>query len=206
MYVKQKTPKGKIALLLGVGASVGYSYLTHDDRDFVKLGFNHQVDETWSTVRKYFGVYYTAYNAIATQFGGVYKYFADPPKEKLLPDIPQPHARRMLTLVIDLDQTLTYTTWSREKGHITRRRPYTKEFLRRMINAGAEIVVFGNAVSFVTAGIAQALDPRGEFISAVLAREHMQYVDGRNVKDLSKLNRDMSRVLLLDDDPECFYL
>ena len=37
-----------------------------------------------------------------------------------------------------------------------------------------------------------------------LYRESTRYVDGKYVKDLSHLNRDMSKVIIMDSNPEAF--
>lgn len=39
-----------------------------------------------------------------------------------------------------------------------------------------------------------------------LYRNSTQYKDGKHVRDLSKLNRDLSNVLLLTSDPDAFFL
>lgn len=42
------------------------------------------------------------------------KKYADPPSDKLLPDLP-PHARHIKTLVLDLDNVLVHSDWSRAR-------------------------------------------------------------------------------------------
>jgi hypothetical protein len=42
------------------------------------------------------------------------KKYADPPSDKLLPDLP-PHARHIKTLVLDLDDVLVHSDWSRAR-------------------------------------------------------------------------------------------
>ena len=39
-----------------------------------------------------------------------------------------------------------------------------------------------------------------------LYRNSTQYKDGKHVRDLSKLNRDLSNVLLITSDPDAFFL
>ncbi len=38
--------------------------------------------------------------------------YADPPNDRLLPDLP-PHARHIKTLVLDLDDVLVHSDWTR---------------------------------------------------------------------------------------------
>lgn len=42
------------------------------------------------------------------------KKYADPPSDKLLPDLP-PHARHIKTLVLDLDNLLVHSDWTRQR-------------------------------------------------------------------------------------------
>lgn len=49
--------------------------------------------------------------------------------------------------------------------------------------------------------ILQRLDPVG-YIPYRLYRSDTQYTDGKHVRDLSKLNRDLSKVLLITADPD----
>ena len=50
--------------------------------------------------------------------------------------------------------------------------------------------------------IIEKLDPYGFFITYKLFRESTRSVDGSVVKDLSYLNRDLSKVIIMDTDPE----
>ena len=58
----------------------------------------------------------------------------------------------------------------------------------------------------MTDGIVAALDPKGQFVHHRLGKEYTVYRDGKHIKDLSRINRDISRVIIVDDDPECFSL
>lgn len=48
-----------------------------------------------------------------------------------------------------------------------------------------------------------AFDPSG-VVSYRLFKEHITWKDGMFIKDLSKLNRDLSRVIMIDDNAEGF--
>lgn len=43
-----------------------------------------------------------------------WKKYADPPSDKLLPDLP-PQVQHVKTLVLDLDDVLVHSDWSRER-------------------------------------------------------------------------------------------
>lgn len=46
------------------------------------------------------------------QLEGEMKKYADPPSDRLLPDLP-PNARHIKTLVLDLDDVLVHSDWTR---------------------------------------------------------------------------------------------
>lgn len=49
--------------------------------------------------------------------------------------------------------------------------------------------------------ILERLDP-GRLIQYRLTRDATRYIDGKHMRDLSKLNRDLSKVLILTTDPD----
>ena len=55
--------------------------------------------------------------------------YAAPPTDRLLPDLP-PHARHVRTLVLDLDDLLIHSHWTRGRGWRTFKRPGVDDFLR----------------------------------------------------------------------------
>ena len=55
--------------------------------------------------------------------------YADPPTDRLLPDLP-PHASHVRTLVLDLDDLLVHSHWTRGRGWRTFKRPGVDDFLR----------------------------------------------------------------------------
>lgn len=46
------------------------------------------------------------------------------------------------------------------------------------------------------------IDPKGQYIHYRLFRESTRYRKGKHIKDLSCLNRDLSRVILIDWNPD----
>jgi TFIIF-interacting CTD phosphatase-like protein len=48
--------------------------------------------------------------------------------------------------------------------------------------------------------------PSSDTLLCRLYRNSTQYKDGKHVRDLSKLNRDLSNVLLITSDPDAFFL
>ena len=134
--------------------------------------------------------------------------FVGPGREKLLPDFPTqqlpPGSVAPRTLVLDLEGTLTREEWSPKYGWRTAKRPGLDIFLRRMANV-YEIVLFADGGFATTEPVAYQIDPF-QCISHRLYRDSLRFVRGRYMKDLSQLNRDLRRVVAIDNDPLAMHL
>ncbi|KAK4097148.1 HAD-like protein [Parathielavia hyrcaniae] len=124
-------------------------------------------------------------------------YYQEPAFEKLLPD-PDPSFERPYTLCISLEDMLVHSEWSREHGWRVAKRPGADYFLH-YLSQYYEIVLF-TTVPFATGEpLVRKLDPY-RFIMWPLFREATKYQDGEIVKDLSYLNRDLSKVIVIDTE------
>ena len=124
------------------------------------------------------------------------------PSSKLLP----PVKANIYTLVIDID-TICHSTWSRNEGFERAMRPNYSEFLSRMALCGWEVVLFGQCEQYdweETPDIVK-LDGKG-FVSHYLWNNSAYYFNGHRCKDLSRLNRDLRRVIVIDSDPRSVQL
>jgi len=74
--------------------------------------------------------------------------FSEPVSDKLLPDRP-PQEQHVLTLVLDLNETLVYSDWKRERGWRTFKRPGVDAFLEHL-GKFYEIVVYSDQLSMVS--------------------------------------------------------
>lgn len=128
------------------------------------------------------------------------RYYAEPSREKLLPDLQPafPGGPTPRTLVIDLDRTLIYSTYSRASGWRIAKRPGAEAFLAYLASF-YEIVVFTSALNTYADPILNKLDPNG-YITERLYRAETDYKRGVHVKNLDALNRDLSRVIVIDND------
>lgn len=127
------------------------------------------------------------------------EYYQEPAFEKLLPD-PDPSFERPYTLVISLEDMLVHSEWTREHGWRIAKRPGVDYFLH-YLSQYYEIVLF-TTVPFATGEpLVRKLDPY-RFIMWPLFREATKYQDGEIVKDLSYLNRDLSKVIIIDTNPK----
>ncbi|EPE09828.1 acetylornithine aminotransferase [Ophiostoma piceae UAMH 11346] len=125
-------------------------------------------------------------------------YYHEPAFEKLLPD-PDPMYGRPYTLCISLEDMLIHSEWTREHGWRIAKRPGADYFIH-YLSQYYEIVLFTTIPFAMAEGMVRKLDPY-RFISYALFREGTKYKDGEIVKDLSYLNRDLSKVITLDTNP-----
>ncbi|KDD72284.1 NLI interacting factor-like phosphatase, partial [Helicosporidium sp. ATCC 50920] len=138
-----------------------------------------------------------------TYLEGELRKYADPPSDALLPDLP-PAARHVKTLVLDLDGVLVHSDWTRERGWRTFKRPGVEDFLGTMAQY-YELVIYTSQLPTYADPILDRLDPQ-RLVQYRLYRDSTQYVGGRHVRDLSKLNRDPRQVLLLTSDAHAYAL
>mmetsp|Transcript_23983 Transcript_23983/g.67637 ORF Transcript_23983/g.67637 Transcript_23983/m.67637 type:complete len:293 (+) Transcript_23983:152-1030(+) len=109
-------------------------------------------------------------------------------------DIPVPH-----TLVLDLENTLVCSTWDRKYGWRHAKRPGVDKFLLDMAQY-YEIVLYSPSIDGIAEPVVMSLDKNG-CIMHRLYRDATHYKKGVHVKDLSRMNRNINRIVVLDDDP-----
>ena len=125
---------------------------------------------------------------------------------KLLPDYEnsihyQEEGKPPLTLVLDLEETLGTSTWDRKHGWRFVKRPGLDRFLVAVNKFGYEVVIFSTNPSIgLVEDTVNLLDPKSQLIPYKLYCNHATFKDERYVKDLTALNRDPSRVVVVDDN------
>ncbi|KAI1177283.1 NIF-domain-containing protein [Nemania sp. FL0916] len=112
-----------------------------------------------------------------TRLTDVTDYYREPAFPKLLPD-PHPMFERPYTLCISLEDMMVHSEWSREHGWRIAKRPGIDYFLR-YLSQYYELVLFTS----VPMGMGEPL---------------MRKLDPFQIIDLSYLNRDLSKVIILD--------
>lgn len=121
--------------------------------------------------------------------------------EKFLPEKQEGTAK--LTLVLDLDETLIHYEEGVGGGEFLIR-PFASEFLDQM-SKYYELVIFTASVKEYADFILDRVDAK-KAIKHRLYRQHTQVLNGIHLKDLSKLGRDMSKVIIVDNNVENFQL
>ncbi|GAM36890.1 hypothetical protein EIK77_003495 [Talaromyces pinophilus] len=138
------------------------------------------------------------WDRIKARMNSFTSYYRDPAFEKLLPE-EDPSLRQPYTLVLSLEDLLVHSEWTREHGWRVAKRPGVDYFLR-YLNQYYELVLFTSVPSMMADQVLRKLDPF-RIIRWPLFREATKYKDGEYVKDLSYLNRDLSKVILIDTVP-----
>lgn len=132
--------------------------------------------------------------------------FTKPSRDKLLPDAVSPYANVAppRTLLLELEDTLVHSTYSRATGWRVAKRPGAEAFLAYLASM-YEIVIFTSNIPSYANPILSRLDPQG-CISHTLYRSETHFVRGTHMKDLTPLNRPLSRVVLIDCNPKAVEL
>ena len=152
-------------------------------------------------------IYREKIHRIINQNGSIFassSYFKN--NNKLNVNIPIPYLKnnsnKQYTLVLDLDETLIHfkPNPNNEESGTIKIRPFLMEFLEK-IKDYYELVVFTAATQEYADPIINALDPNQKYFDFEhrLYRKHTIIIDNDFVKDLSKLGRDMSRIIIVDN-------
>ena len=108
------------------------------------------------------------------------------------------------TLVLDLDETLVHFFYTPSGGTFLIR-PFCLQFLEEMAKV-FEIVIFTAALKDYADSILDILDPNKILINYRLYRHHTSLSGITFCKDLSKIGRDLSRTLIIDNLADNFKL
>ena len=125
-------------------------------------------------------------------------------KNDLIGNVPIPYLKNIpnkkYTLVLDLDETLIHF-----KGHPNDDssgtllfRPFLPEFLSNICNF-YELVVFTAATQDYADPIINAIEQKGTKFDYRLYRKHTIVINNDFIKDLSRLGRDLSRTIIVDN-------
>jgi len=130
--------------------------------------------------------------------------FADPVRDKLLPDWPMPGVPpdipQPLVLVLDFEETLVNCSWDRKHGWRYVKRPGLDKFIFEL-SRYYEIVLFSPSLAGIVDPAVNALDKDG-YIMHRLYRDATKFKGGIHKKDLSAFNRPLHKIVVLDNNPE----
>ncbi|KAG2600902.1 mitochondrial import inner membrane translocase subunit TIM50-like [Panicum virgatum] len=197
----------KVAAFAAVSAAVGatgyasYAY-SLEELDQMTWEFRkkskHPIPDDVSGFEKFQAMAYSAamkapvaaielYLDVRSQIEDQIRGFSEPVSDKLLPDRP-PQEQHVLTLVLDLNETLVYSDWKRERedgGHLR-----GQEWTPFSNILGSFMKLLCILISLVW------LDPKVN-IRHRLSRVATKYENGKHYRDLSKLNRNPAQVIYI---------
>ena len=151
-----------------------------------------------------YNIYREKIHRIINQNGSIFASSAYFKNNKSNYNIPVPYldkkCNKQYTLVLDLDETLIHfkPNPNNEESGTIKIRPFLMEFLEK-IKEYYELVVFTAATQEYADPIINALETNKKFFDYRLYRIHTIIIDNDFVKDLSKLGRDMSKIIIVDN-------
>lgn len=126
------------------------------------------------------------------------KMIKDPSRDLLLPDpLQYPYHQPPYTLVLELTGVLVHPDWTYKTGWRFKKRPGISFFLQQIGPPLFEVVIYTCEQGFTAHPIVDALDPQG-YVMYRLYKDSTRYMDRQHVKDLNCLNRDLSKVIMVD--------
>lgn len=127
------------------------------------------------------------------------KMLGEPVPTRLLPkELQAPYIQPRYTLVLEMSDVLVHPDWTYQTGWRFKKRPGVDHFLRQC-SKNFEIVVYTSEQGMTAFPILDALDPNG-YIRYRLVRDATQFIDGKHVKNLNRLNRNLRRLIVVDWD------
>ena len=137
-----------------------------------------------------------------------YRTYQNYPNKIKVPYLNFPCNKRY-TLVLDLDETMVSFKFTEiglgiGKLHL---RPGLEEFLEELKDY-FEIIVFTSGTKDYADTILNIIEQKSnsKFFDGLLYREHTTLIGKKYIKDLSKLGRDLSRTIIVDNLPQSFKL
>ena len=126
-------------------------------------------------------------------------------KNKVKPPFLPPLDTKKYTysLILDLDETLVHYIEEENRAYV-QVRPYADYFLNEMAKY-FELIIFTAAAEDYADIVLNELD-KNKVINYKLYRKHTEQINGVFIKDLSKLGRDLSKILIVDNNKDNFSL
>ena len=114
----------------------------------------------------------------------------------------------VLTVVLDLDETLIRYSINTEKSekNILIKRPCLDEFLSSLLKAKCELIIFTASTQEYADPLIDQIECDKKYFSKRLYRQHTVLIDDHYVKDLTKLGRDLCKIIIVDNEKNSFSL
>ena len=130
-------------------------------------------------------------------------------KKKYYKPISAPYIRepsmKPFTLILDLDETIISFKIKSNKEGILRARPFLFGFLEEMSHY-YELIVWTSATEAYANSLIDAIEFEKKYFDYVFYREHAIIMGEDFVKDLTRVGRNLDRIIIVDDMPQNFRL
>jgi len=190
-----------LACLVGVGCAISYSYYEIKKNPLGTLanlyhGSSVEALITW------------IYQSTVEPFEQVF----EPVSDKLIPDWPtDPFYGGEIPvgtpapplLILDLERTLIGSTYDAANGWRHVKRPGLDQFIDVLCKY-YEVVIFSENDLGMSLELLSVIDPKNQCHK--LGATHAELKNGTLIKRLDYMNRDLAKVLLVDDNPNAFQL
>ena len=163
---------------------------------------NSETDSILSKLTTVFSSFKEIYNCILLYYTN-FKILLE--KNKVKPPFlgPPVDPKKIFTLVVDLDETLVHYVEEENRAYV-QVRPYADYFLTEM-GKYFEIVIFTAAAEDYADIVLNELD-KNKAINYKLYRKHTEQINGVFIKDLSKIGRDINKIVIVDNNRDNFSL
>ena len=118
---------------------------------------------------------------------------------ELLPTTPfiKSSMKKEFCLVLDIDETISHSM-KLSCGYYFLLRPGAIDFLKELSNY-YEIDIFTSSLKLYADFIIDKIDVCGNLISHRLYKNHVTYEDGRSIKNLNNIGRDINKIIFVDN-------
>ncbi|CAD8068344.1 unnamed protein product [Paramecium sonneborni] len=116
------------------------------------------------------------------------------------------------SIAIDLDETLVHSEELQPNKRYDFQnlqfgafiRPYSQQFLQ-LVSKHANLFIFTSSNLKYAKIIAQILDPQKEYFQGIFFRDHCTVLkDNTQTKDINIISGDLTKIILIDNNPQCF--
>jgi len=141
---------------------------------------------------------------VKTKSNQAYDFLLKPPVTKFLPDQPPLRANMLnKTLVLNFEGTLYSKDFEAGQGIVLHLRPGFQKFIDEMSKL-YEVVIYSEEDSQFLTEATMTIDPFQKYFTWVFGREFLVLNGTKYVKDLSLLNRDPRKVVVVDFDKDIY--
>eukprot|EP00088_Acartia_fossae_P033603 TRINITY_DN3440_c0_g1_i1.p1 TRINITY_DN3440_c0_g1~~TRINITY_DN3440_c0_g1_i1.p1 ORF type:complete len:423 (-),score=87.63 TRINITY_DN3440_c0_g1_i1:34-1302(-) len=138
------------------------------------------------------------YNRLKNKVFTTKKAIEEPFSDQLLPDpLEPPYYQPKYTIVIELTGLMVHSNWTHKHGWRFQKRPGLDMLLTQIGYPNFELVVWTVENSLTFHPILMSMDTQ-QVIMYKLYRDATKYQNGVHIKELSNLNRDLKKVIVID--------